>query len=284
MKVTTPEWHKNNGSALQALICGKDPDDFIRKGNIEPCSITQAAEICKVTTYVIRRYTFGRFPEIYQRLGIEAMPPLDAYTQTFEMTEVKKWARHLEKIRAKAEAIAPQKPKMTQAEAEKRGWVTMGDLARVSRIKSAKLSSWFRTGLPAKYGTAEEFPTPTYKSDNVCYYDGSALEWAKRLGSQVAAVQSKEEDELRKKASIVPKPDPLHIRRTAVAKMLNITSPTFALWQLHGIPKKLKVLGCPELPKPAFSRQRADYYRAEDVAPWVLAYKKAVQALKEKRK
>lgn len=276
------EWQKNNAPALQALICGLNPDDFIKE-QTEPCTMTEAAEICKVSIYVLRRYAFGRFPQLYEKLGITAMPPLDSSTQTFDKEELKKWAKKLDEVRAKAQALTPKRPKMAKDIAAENGWVRLSDLAQVARIQAATLWHWTRHGIPAKYASAGAFPTPTYKRENIAFYDKSALEWARNLGNLVSGLKKKEEEARRERMGKVAEENPLLVRRPVVASMAGVSLTAFSAWSANGIPKSLRELGCPEVPPTIYGSCNAAFIRAEEVSPWVLAYKKAAAKLQEVR-
>lgn len=275
------EWEKNNAPALQALICGLDPDDYIRKESTETCTMAQAAEICKVSIHVMRCYECEKFPEIYLKLGIPKLPRFDGYTKTFEKAAIEKWAVKLEEVRKKAEELAP-KPRMSSKEAYKKGWVRMGDLAQIARIKVSTLSTWFRNGIPEKYELDEPLPVPTYKSENVRYYDKSALEWAKKFGAVYAQVTREEEAVLRCKAQEKPE-EPSLIRRPVLAAMIGMKPTAFSMWCTQGIPKTLKDLGCPEVPETIYDNLRAANCRADEAAAWILEYRKAREKQKQKR-
>lgn len=285
------EWTRNNSTALQALICGKNPADFVRESS-EPCTMTEAAGICGVNVFTLRRYSFGCFPDIYKMLGLPPLPPVDSFTQFFDKEELKEWAGKFKEIRAKAEALAPKRPKttpkktpkITKAEAQGKQWVKLSDLATAARIKKATLWDWTRKGIPKRYAEAGEFPTPSFRTKNVAFYESSALEWAKRLGEIVDKEGQKERIRRRLIAQAVDMP--VLIGRSELASMIGITVPALAMWCTKGIPKELKALGCPEVPKTIYGSFNRAFHYPHEVTPWVLAYKQAKakqQAIREEK-
>lgn len=280
------EWQKNNAFALQALICGRQPEDeAISIKPTETCTALKAAEICRIGINAFRQYVNDHLPQTFRKLGLPSAPqPLNSAArstqQLFDLNAVKKWAEKLDEVRAKAEE-EKRKKAPTRAELMAKGeFVTVKDLAKAAGVTRKLMNQWTREGLPEHLRFYDDPPAPSYVFPNCKLYRIEALEWAKGLKAAIKALSAEKRKilnltKLRTERASTRRMYPDLVSRGEVALMIGVAKQRLNVWCASGIPKTLRACGLPEFPKAVDVIAPCKMHNADEVSAWILEYRHA---------